>query len=45
MGESITLFTGIKEGVLLTINGDPPGGEPCIFVKGVYLFLFYCFFL
>ena len=42
MEESITLSPGIEEGVPLTINGDPPGGEPCIFVKGVYLSVFYC---
>ena len=42
MEESITLFPEIEEGVPLTINGDPPGGEPCMFVKGVYFFIFYC---
>ena len=26
----------------MTINGDPPDGEPCIFVKGMYLSVFYC---
>ena len=42
MEESITLFPEIKEGVPLTINGDPPGGEPRMFVKGMYLSIFYC---
>ena len=32
----------IEEGVPLTINGDPPDGEPCMFVKGMYLYVFYC---
>ena len=43
MEESITLFPEIEEGVPLTINGDPPDGEPCMFVKGMYLSVFYCF--
>ena len=42
MKESITLFPEIKEGKPLTINGDPPDGEPCMFVKGMYLSVFYC---
>ena len=42
MEESITRFPEIEEGVLLTINGDPPDGLPCMFVKGMYLSLFYC---
>ena len=42
MEELITLFPEIEEGVPLTINGDPPDGEPCIFVKGMYLSVFYC---
>ena len=42
MEESITLFTKIEGGVPLTINGDPPDGEPCMFVKGMYLYVFYC---
>ena len=42
MEESITLFPEIEEGVPLTINGDPPGGETCMFVKGMYLSVFYC---
>ena len=42
MEESITLFLEIKEGVTLTINGDPPDGEPCMFVKDMYFSVFYC---
>ena len=42
MEESITLFLEIEEGEPLTINGDPPDGEPCMFVKGMYLYVFYC---
>ena len=42
MEESITLFPEIEEGVPLTINGDPTDGEPCMFVKGMYLYIFYC---
>ena len=41
MEESITLFPDIEEGVPLTINGNPPGGEPCMFVKGMYLSVFF----
>ena len=26
----------------MTINGDPPDGEPCMFVKSMYLSVFYC---
>ena len=42
MEESITLFPEKEEGVPLTINGDPVDGEPCMFVKGIYLSIFYC---
>ena len=42
MEESITLFPEIENVKLLTINGDTPGGEPCMFVNGMYLFLFNC---
>ena len=42
MEELITLFPKIEEGVPLTINGDPPDGEPCMFVKGLYLSVFCC---
>ena len=41
MEESITLFPETEEGVPLTINGDPPDGKPCMFVKGMYLSVFY----
>ena len=44
MEESITLSPEIKEGVPLTINGYPPDGEPCFFVKGVFLSVFYYLF-
>ena len=37
MEESITLSPEIEEFEPLTINGDPPDGEPCTFVKGMYL--------
>ena len=43
MEESITIFPEIEEGVPLTINGDPPDVEPCVFVKGMYFSVFYCF--
>ena len=26
----------------MTINRDPEVGEPCMFIKGVYLSVFYC---
>ena len=42
MEESITLFPEIEEGEPLTINGDTTDGEPCMFVKGMYLSVFYC---
>ena len=42
MEESITIYPEIEEGVPLTINGNPPDGEPCMFVKGMYLSVFYC---
>ena len=42
MEESITLSPEIEEGEPLTINGDPPDGERCMFVKGMYLSVFYC---
>ena len=44
MEESITIFLEIEEGVPLTINGDPPDGEPCMIVKGIYLSVFYYLF-
>ena len=42
MEESISHLPEKEEGVLLTINGDPEVGEPCIFVKFVYLSVFNC---
>ena len=42
MEELITLSPEIEEGEPLTINGDPPDGEPCMFVKGMYLSVFFC---
>ena len=30
------------QGVLLTIDGDPEVGEPCMFGKYMFLFVFYC---
>ena len=44
MEESITLFPEKEKGALLTINGDPADGEPCMFVQGMYLSVFYCLF-
>ena len=41
MEESITLFPEKEEGVPLTVNGDPADGEPCMFVKGMYLSVFF----
>ena len=42
MDEPISHLPEKEEGVLLTINGDTEVGEPCMFVKGMYLYLFYC---
>ena len=42
MEELITLFPEKEEGVPLTVNGDPENGEPCMFVKGMHLSVFYC---
>ena len=41
MEESITLSPEIEEVKPLTINGDTPDGEPCMFVKGMYLSVSY----
>ena len=41
MEESITLFPEKEEGVPLTINGDTVDGETYMFVKGMYLSVFY----
>ena len=42
MEESISHLPEKEEGVLLTINGGPEVVEPCMFVKGMYLSVFYC---
>ena len=42
MEEPISYLPEKEEGVLLIINGDTEVGEPCMFVKVVYLYLFYC---
>ena len=31
-----------EQGKLLTIAGGPDVLEPCMFVNGIYLFVFYC---
>ena len=41
MEKSISHLPEKEEGVLLTINGDPEVGEPCMFVKVIYLSVFY----
>ena len=41
MEELITLFPKSGEGEPLTINGDPPDGEHCMFFKGMYSSVFY----
>ena len=42
MEELIPLSPEIENVEPLTIYGDPPDGEPCMFVKGIYLSVFYC---
>ena len=42
MEDSISHLPEKEEGVFLTINGDPEVGEPCMFVIGLYLSVFYC---
>ena len=42
MEEPISHLPEKEEGGLLTINGDPDVGEPCMFGKGIYLSVFYC---
>ena len=41
MEKSIRIFLEIENVEPLTINCDPPDGEPCMFVKGIYLSVFY----
>ena len=42
MNEPISHLPEKEEGELLTINGDPEVGGPCMFVKGMYLSMFFC---
>ena len=42
MDEQISHLPKKEEGKLLTINGDPEVGEPCMFRKVMYVFVFYC---
>ena len=42
MDEPIPYLPKKEQGGFLTINGDPEVVEPCIFLKGVYFYLFYC---
>ena len=41
MEEPISHLSKKKQDGLLNINGDSEVGEPCMFVKGMYLYLFY----
>ena len=43
MDEQLSHYPKKAQGELLTIVGDPEVGEYCIFGKGVYLSVFYCF--
>ena len=36
MEERISHLPKKEQGILLTINGDPEFGEPCMFGKGIY---------
>ena len=42
MDEVISHSTKKQQGGLLPIVGYPKVGEPCMFVKGMYLSVFYC---
>ena len=42
MEESISRLPKKEKGLLLTINEYPEVGEPCMFVKDMYLSLFCC---
>ena len=42
MDETISHSPEKQQGELLTIVGDPEVGEPCMFEKGMYLYVFYC---
>ena len=43
MEDPITYLPKKEQGELLTINGYPDVGEPCMFVKGVYFSVFFVF--
>ena len=43
MEETISHLPEKEQGGLLTINEDPEVVEPCMFVKGMYLSMFYYF--
>ena len=45
MDEPISFPPEKEQYELLNIVGDPEVGETCMFVKGMYLYVFYCFFL
>ena len=42
MDEAISHSPEKEQGLLLTIAGDTEVGEPCMFGKGMYLYVFYC---
>ena len=42
MDEPLSHYPEKEQGELLTIVWDPGVGEPCMFGKGVYLYVFYC---
>ena len=42
MNELLSHSPEKEKGELLTIDGDPDVGEPCMFGKGMYLYVFYC---
>ena len=43
MDEPISHLPKKQQGELLTINGDSEVVEPCMFGKGIYFSVFYCF--
>ena len=42
MDEPLSNSPEKEQNELLTIDGDPEVGEPCMFVKGMYLYVFNC---
>ena len=42
MDEPISHLPEKEQGEWLNIVGDPEVGEPCMFGKGIYLYVFYC---